>query len=98
MRPGHEPREAAVQANAFPSRAALFLAAVGEQVLTYRETAGLSVARLAEKAGLSAHELDQFEHGWLDLPLTTLQAIADGLGTTVAVLLDVGGSELGLSL
>ena len=87
-----------MQANAFPSRTNLILAAVGEQVLTYRETAGLSVAGLAEKAGLLAHELDQFEHGWLDLPLTTLQAIADGLETTVADLLDVGGSELGLSL
>jgi transcriptional regulator with XRE-family HTH domain len=87
-----------VQADVFPSRADLFLAAVGEQVLTYRETAGLSVAGLAEMAGLSAPELEQFEHGWLDLPLTTLQAIADGLGTTVADLLDVGGSELGLSL
>jgi transcriptional regulator with XRE-family HTH domain len=87
-----------VQANAFPSRTNLILAAVGEQVLTYRETAGLSVAGLAEMAGLSAHELDEFEHGWLDLPLTTLQAIADGLGTTVADLSDVGGSELGLSL
>jgi ribosome-binding protein aMBF1 (putative translation factor) len=79
-----------------PTRAQLFLAAVGERVMTYRETAGLSLDDLSDEVGVSAEDLDRFEHGWLDLPLTTLQAIADALGVTVAELLDVASTELGL--
>jgi hypothetical protein len=80
-----------------PKLAELFLSAVGEQVMTYRETAGLDRAVVAGKVGLTDEQLDDFERGWLDLPITTLQAIADALGATTAELLDIGGSALGLS-
>jgi len=75
----------------------MFLAAVGEQVLTYRETAGLSLQDLADKAGISVVDLDRFEHGWLDPSLTLVQALAEALDTTVYELLDVDGSELGIA-
>lgn len=75
----------------------MFLAAVGEQILTYRETARLSQAGLAEQVGLSVEQLDQIEHGWLDPSLTVMQALAEVLDTTVHELLDVEGSELGIA-
>lgn len=75
----------------------MFLAAVGEQILTYRETAGLSQADLAERVGLDVEQLDQIEHGWFDPKLTVMQALADALDTTVAELLDIDGSELGVA-
>lgn len=77
-----------------PSR--LFLAAVGEQILTYRETAGLSIEQLAEVVGVSADDMDAIEHGWLDPRLGLIVKIGDALNTTVAELLDVDGSELWL--
>jgi ribosome-binding protein aMBF1 (putative translation factor) len=75
----------------------MFLAAVGEQILTYRETAGLGQADLAERIGLSVDLLDEIEHGWLDPTLTVMQALADALDATLAELLDVDGSELGVA-
>ena len=86
-----------MSADSMSSRVTLFLAAVGEQILTYRETAGLSVEQLAEKTGMAADDLDRVEHGWIDIDLGRLQTIADALGVTAAELLDVSGSELGLS-
>ena len=81
-----------------PSRAQLFLAAVGEQVLTYRETAGLSLDDVAAKTGIPAALIDQIEHGWFDPRLTDLQALAEAVGATVGELMDIGGTELGLAL
>lgn len=78
-----------------PSR--LFLAAVGEQILTYRETAGLSVEQLAEAVGVSAKDMDALEHGWLDPGLGLMVKIAGALDTTVTELVDVGGSEVWLN-
>lgn len=79
-----------------PSR--LFLAAVGEQILTYRETAGLSVVQLAEAVGVSAEEMDAIEHGWLDPGLSLIVKIAQVLEASVAELLNVSESELGSGL
>lgn len=81
-----------------PSPAELFLAAVGEQVMTYRETAGLSLTDLAEAAGLTVEQIDHFEHGWLDLPLSSIQTIAAILRVPVCELLDTTGSEMSISL
>lgn len=80
-----------------PTQSQLFLAAVGEQILTYRETSGLTLADLATKTGLAAETLDRIEHGWADLTLTDLRCIAAALNTTVGDLLDVDGTELGLA-
>lgn len=75
-----------------PSR--LFLAAVGEQILTYRETAGLTIEQLAEAVGVSAGNMDAIEHGQLDPGLDLIVRIAEALDATAIELLDVGGGEL----
>lgn len=80
-----------------PTRAQLFLAAVGEQVLGYRETACLSHEDLARLTSLTAEQIDDLEHGWLDPTLMDMEAIAQAVGATVYELLDVAGSELGLT-
>jgi transcriptional regulator with XRE-family HTH domain len=81
------PRERAV---------AFWLAAIGENVLTYRETAGLTQKELAERAGLSASYVSRIERGKANPRLLALDRLAQALGANVAELLDVGGSELGL--
>jgi transcriptional regulator with XRE-family HTH domain len=91
-------REASLPADYVPSLVDLFLAAVGELAMTYRETAGLSLDDVAAKVGLTAEQLDDFEHGWVDLPISKLQAIASALGATATELLDISGSELGLTV
>jgi transcriptional regulator with XRE-family HTH domain len=65
-------------------------------VLTYRETAGLTQKELAERAGLSASYVGQIERGTANPRLLAMERLAQALGATVAELLDVGGSELGL--
>jgi|GEM_PF-6077206 len=81
-----------------PTRAQLFLAAVGEQALTHRETAGFSIEEVAAGAGLAPAVVEAFERGHVDLTLGELQRLAEALSTTVFELLDVAGSELGISL
>ena len=76
--------------------AARFLAAVGENVLTHRETAGMSQEDLAAVTGLSVELLDKIERGQADPRLLTLETIAIALGAEVGDLLDVAGSEMGL--
>jgi transcriptional regulator with XRE-family HTH domain len=78
-----------------PATAAL-LAAVGENVLTHRETAGLTQKNLAERAGLSANYVSQIERGTANPRLLVMERLAKALDASVAELLDVGGSELGL--
>ena len=70
---------------------------IRDRVMTYRETAGLSHNALAERTGLTPEAIDQFEHGWLDLPITDLATIAEALGTSLQELLDIDGTEQGLA-
>ena len=65
--------------------------------MTYRETAGLTLERLAEQTGLTVQALDQFEHGWLDLPIISIATIAEALNAKLSDLLDVGWTELGIA-
>ena len=76
--------------------AARFLAAVGENVLTHRETAGMSQEDLAALTGLSVEVLDKIERGHADPRLLTLEAIAIALRAELGDLLEVSGSEMGL--
>jgi transcriptional regulator with XRE-family HTH domain len=62
---------------------------VGEQIRREREKAGLSVARLAENAGLSKAYLVKIENGTTNPSLGVLGQIADALQVTIADL--VGG-------
>jgi len=75
---------------------ARFLSAVGENVLTHRETAGLSQEDLASLTGLSVSLIDRTERGRSDIRLLTLERIAISLNAEISDLLDVSGSEIGL--
>lgn len=65
--------------------------------MTWRETLSLTQAALAAKAGISVSYLAMIERGKSNPTITTMQAIAAVLGTTVAELLDVDGDELGMA-
>ena len=80
-----------------PTAADLFRAALGDRLFEWRVALGLSRAGLAEKAGVSADYVYRLEQGWANPRVTTLQAVATALGTTVQELLDVEGDELGLA-
>lgn len=80
-----------------PTAADLFRAGIGERVLTWRLSMLMSRAALAEKAGVSADYVYRLEQGWANPRITTVQAIAVALETTVAELLDVDGEELGIA-
>ena len=76
--------------------AARFLAAVGENVLIHRETAGLSQEDLASQTGLTLSLIDEIERGRVDVRLLTLERIAIALNAEMIDLLDVSGTEIGL--
>ena len=80
-----------------PTAADLFKAAVGERVFVWRLALKMSRAALAEKAGVSADYIYRLEQGWANPRVTTLQAVAAALETTVHELLDVSGDELGIA-
>lgn len=80
-----------------PTRSQLFLAAVGERVMTFRETASLSPQVLSSRTGISVAYIRRLEMGQADPTVTRLERIAIVLGTTVMELLDVDGDELGLA-
>ena len=80
-----------------PTRSQLFLAAVGERVMTFRETASLSPKVLAHRAGMPVAYIRRLERGRVDPAITRLERIAIVLGTTVMELLDVDGDELGIA-
>ena len=80
-----------------PTAADLFKAAVGERVFIWRLALKLSRSALAEQAGLSADYVYRLEQGWANPRVTTLQALAGALETTVHELLDVSGDGLGVA-
>ena len=80
-----------------PTGADLYKAAIGERVMTWRETLGISRATLANAAGISTGYLARIERGNANPTITTMQAIAGGLDTTVQELMDVSGEELGVA-
>lgn len=80
-----------------PTGADLYRAAIGERVMTWRETLGISRATLANAAGISTGYLAKIERGKADPTITTMQAIAAGLETTVQEMMDVSGDELGVT-
>ncbi|WP_162958170.1 helix-turn-helix domain-containing protein [Nocardia yunnanensis] len=60
---------------------------LGHVVHARRLDSGLTLARLAERTGLSQSFLSQFENGHSNSSLRSLQRIADGLGVTATELL-----------
>lgn len=53
-----------------------------------RETKGLSVSQLADRADVSASDLTSFEAGTLDIEILSLYALAKALDTTAASILE----------
>lgn len=83
-----------------PSAADLFRAAVGDRVFLHRVAVSLTREELGRRAGLSANYVYRLEQGWANPKVTTLQAVATALQTTVASLLsllDVDGEGLGVA-
>lgn len=80
-----------------PTAAQMFLAAVGEQILTYRETAGITQGELAGAVGISTARLDRIERGSVDCGIVLFWAISGALAVSAQELIDVDGTELGLA-
>lgn len=80
-----------------PSGADLFRAAVGERILMWRETLGISRSALAEKASLSVGYIRRIERGRANPTVAALQALAIALDADLHELLDVNGDELGIA-
>jgi transcriptional regulator with XRE-family HTH domain len=78
-------------------KAAMFSAAVGENILIHRETGGISRQKMAQQVGVSVQFVRRVEHGKANVRLLTLNKIAAVLGVSVADLVDVAGSEMGLA-
>ncbi|BCV23812.1 helix-turn-helix domain-containing protein [Gelria sp. Kuro-4] len=60
--------------------------APGERVRLLREEKGLTLSALAEKAGITTSYLSEIERGQAGPALTTLERLAQALGTTLAQL------------
>lgn len=61
---------------------------LGVRVRSLRMAAGITQEQLAEKAGLSMKHLGELERGRSNPTLSSLQALANGLGVSVATLFD----------
>lgn len=59
---------------------------LGETIRTMRQVQGLTLVQLASRTGLSNPFLSQVERGKAQPSMDSLRRIADGLGTTIAVL------------
>lgn len=66
-------------------RLAALQAAIGEQVRTAREEAGLSQRDLALKMGTSQAAIARLEAGGVGATVTTLQRVAEALGLSLTV-------------
>jgi transcriptional regulator with XRE-family HTH domain len=60
---------------------------LGRRLKQLREEQGLSTAELASLTALEPNDISNMEAGALDVPLTTIIALARALGTTPAQLL-----------
>ncbi len=60
---------------------------LGRRLRALREEKGLSIADLASLTALEHNDINSMEAGELDIPLTTIFALARALGTTPAQLL-----------
>ena len=62
--------------------------AIGTRVRALRQAAGFSREALAERSGLSLNYVRSIEYGERDPSLSTLEALATGLGVRIADLVD----------
>jgi predicted transcriptional regulator len=63
-------------------------AAIGQQLRTLREIAGLTLEALADRTGLPAEELDDHEHGLMPVPLARAVILSESLGIDIRVLIE----------
>ena len=76
------------------------LRSLGLSIKAARESKGLSMRQLAEKAGLSVSTISLLESGQRDVTFSTITGIARALDTKPSVLLDLAlalGAELSLA-
>jgi transcriptional regulator with XRE-family HTH domain len=64
---------------------------LGRRLRQLRTEKGLSIADLASLTALEPNDISTIEAGKLDIPLTTIVALARALGTTPAQLLKYEG-------
>ena len=65
-----------------------FLRLLGERIRQLRRERHLSQEQLADAADLVQHYISQVEQGERNLSVTALRAIANGMGLTLAQMLD----------
>jgi len=70
----------------------------GARLKRLRETQGLSMERLAEQCGLHKSTIYRMEAGVIEPSLTSLKALAAGLGMTVGALVDESTAEESLAV
>lgn len=63
-------------------------AAIGQQLRTLREIAGLTLEALADRTGLPTEELDDHEHGLMPVPLARAVILSESLGVDIRVLIE----------
>jgi transcriptional regulator with XRE-family HTH domain len=69
-----------------PNERRTLLRSLGERIKELRIRTGLTQAELGDRAGLSAKYVSELERGLRNPSLATLQRIAGGMGTSLAVL------------
>lgn len=67
---------------------------LGLRVRSLRIAAGITQEQLAEKAGLSLKHLGELERGRSNPTLSSLHALATGLGVSMAALFDFEGIDV----
>jgi transcriptional regulator with XRE-family HTH domain len=65
----------------------ILYAELGKRIRKLRERTGMNMTEFAAHTGISRQHLSALEHGKTEIGLSALQAIASGLGTTMAALL-----------
>ncbi len=65
---------------------------IGVRLRSAREQAGLSIADVADKSGLSAGQLEVVERGLLALPVTALERVVRGVNLSLDDLVDEHGT------
>ena len=68
--------------------------ALGKRIKTLRESANLTQAQLAEKAGISLKHLGELERGRANPRLSSLENISQSLGISIVDLLDSDHEKL----
>jgi transcriptional regulator with XRE-family HTH domain len=95
---GPTPRELATGSGAPDASMRSLEHAIGAQVRDFRRSAGLTIAELAEAAGVSASTVSKIENGLTTASLSILHQLADTLNLPLTMLLATFESRRGCSI